>query len=233
LGLAAARRADLLRGGAAVGRFQRRDRTFGRRVEGRMKNMINLLPMAFRRQQIVRLRIIQWSAILCAVVVVGWTWTWIEERSAVALSQQLESLLREHAPSKTMLRQLVDMRQQLEKLKQEEAIAMELEYQRNALALLGVVSETAAATDGRLRVTKFELTGFQNVSSQAGREGQNGAPDGLLLRGVSLDNAAVVELLDGLQDSGVFSHVELLVSKEREGQGDQAALRDYEVRCQF
>jgi hypothetical protein len=198
-----------------------------------MKNMINLLPVAFRRQQVVRLRILQWSAVLCAVVVVGWSWTWFEERSAVAMSQQLESLQREHAPSKTMLRQLVDMRQQLEKLEREESIAMELEYQRNALTLLGVVSDTAAATDGRLRVTRFELTGFQNTNSQVGRDGQNGAPDGLLLRGVSLDNAAVVELLDGLQDSGVFSHVELLVSKEREGEGDQSALRDYEVRCQF
>jgi hypothetical protein len=41
----------------------------------------------------------------------------------------------------------------------------------------------------------------------------------------------VVELLDGLQGSGIFSRVELLASKEREAA--EVALRDYEVRCEF
>ena len=52
-----------------------------------------------------------------------------------------------------------------------------------------------------------------------------------MLAGVSLDNPAVAELLDGLQDSGIFSRVELLTLKERED--SDVSLRDYEVRCEF
>ena len=50
-----------------------------------------------------------------------------------------------------------------------------------------------------------------------------------MLSGVSLDNQPVADLLDGLQHSGIFSRVELLKLKEREGM----SLRDYEVRCEF
>ena len=56
-------------------------------------------------------------------------------------------------------------------------------------------------------------------------------PPGLTVNGVSLDNPAVAELLDGLQKSGVFRRVELVTLKEREDK--EAALRDYEMRCEF
>jgi hypothetical protein len=48
---------------------------------------------------------------------------------------------------------------------------------------------------------------------------------------VSLDSPAVFELLDGLQNSGIFSRVVLNVLTEREGR--ELALRDYEVSCEF
>ena len=196
-----------------------------------MRNMINLLPASYRRQQMIRQRTIQWSSVICLVLLSGWGWHWYERREDLALSQQLESLQREHAPTKTMLKQLVKMRQQLEDSQQQEAVARELEHQRNALALLGVISETTRATDGRLRVTKLELTGFQDTRSLDSTGTQAGLASGLLLSGVSLDNPAVTELLDGLQDSGIFSLVELKTVKERED--NEVSLRDYEVRCEF
>ena len=200
-----------------------------------MRNMINLLPVSYRRQQVVRKRAIQWTSVVCAVVLIGWGWHWHERREVLALSQQLESLQREHAPTKTMLKQLVDMRHKLDELQQQETVARELEFHRNALTLLGVVSETAEATKGRVRVTNMELTGFQNMRVSHPDEVPNNTqtenPDGLVVRGVSLDNPAVAELLDGLQDSGMFSRVELLELKEREE--GEVSLRDYEVRCEF
>jgi hypothetical protein len=91
-----------------------------------------------------------------------------------------------------------------------------------------VVSETARKTKGRLRVTKFEISSFQSTLS--GDSAATKIP-GLTLNGVSLDNPAVPELLDGLQKSGVFKRVELLTLKEREDR--DSALRDFEVRCEF
>jgi Tfp pilus assembly protein PilN len=194
-----------------------------------MRTSINLLPQSFRRQQILHKRVVQWTSIISAVLATGWGWHWYEMRENRQLTQQLETLSREHAPTQTMLKQLVEMRQQLKELEQQETVAKELDCQRNALTLLGVVSDSAQRTKGRLRVTKFEISNFQ--STQGG--GDNGAAKaaGLTVNGVSLDNPAVAELLDGLQKSGVFKRVELLTLKEREDK--DAALRDYEVRCEF
>jgi hypothetical protein len=193
--------------------------------------MINMLPPSLRRQQLARRRGIQWGSIVCLVLLSGWTWHWYERRETLVLSQQLESLEREQAPTQTMLKQLFVMRQQLDELQQQEAVATELEHHRNALTLLHVISNTAEATNGRLRVTRMELADFQNTNPPAEAAPAGSATtSGLLLAGVSLDNPAVVELLDGLQDSGIFRRVELLSSKERE---DGSLLRDYELRCEF
>jgi hypothetical protein len=200
-------------------------------MEGSMRNMINLLPASYRRQQLIRKRAVQWSSIVCLVMLSGWAWHWYERREDLALSQQLESLQREHAPTQTMLRQLVKMRQQLDDSQHQEAVARELEHQRNALTLLGVIGETTRAADGRLRVTKLELTGFQDKHSSESRATQINASSGLLLGGVSLDNPSVAELLEGLQDSGIFSRVELQTLKGREN--SETSMRDYEVRCEF
>jgi hypothetical protein len=195
-----------------------------------MKTRINLLPTSYRREQILRRRLVQWSSLVCAVLVSGWAWHWYEMRENRTLAQQLEVLEREHAPTQRMIQQLVDMRAKLEQLEQQEAVARELERQRGALTLLGVVSQTAQQTGGRLRLTKLELTNFQHLGA-GGDVAAAGAGAGLVLGGASLDNPAVGELLDGLQDSGIFSRVELLTLKER--QDADASLRDYEIRCEF
>jgi hypothetical protein len=196
-----------------------------------MKTMVNLLPMSFRRQQIVRLRVIQWTLVICAVLATGGVWHWYERLESVELARRLESLQREHAPARLMLKQLEDMRKQLDELHQQESVAQELEHQRNALTLLGVISDTANATQGRVRVTKLELTDFQNMRVPQPGSSANAGTSGLLVSGVSLDNPAVAELFDGLQDSGIFRRVELVVSKER--MDGEVALRDYEMRCEF
>ncbi|HEY4259975.1 MAG TPA: PilN domain-containing protein [Schlesneria sp.] len=192
-----------------------------------MRTAINLLPQSFRRQQIVRKRLVQWTTIISAVLLTGWGWHWYEMREDRQLTQQLETLSREHAPTQAMLKQLMEMRQQLKELEQQETVAKELDCQRNALTLLGVISDSAQKSKGRLRVTKFEISNFQG--GQSSSDGTK--TPGLSVSGVSLDNPAVAELLDGLQKSGVFRKVELLTLKEREDK--ESALRDYEVRCEF
>jgi hypothetical protein len=194
-----------------------------------MRTAINLLPQSFRRKQILRKRVLQWTSIISAVLLTGWSWHWYEMREYRQLKQQLETLSREHAPTQAMLKQLVDMRQQLKELEQQESVAKELDCRRNAMTLLGVISESAQKTKGRLRVTKFEIKNFQTV--QSGTDNGTASIAGLTVGGVSLDNPAVAELLDGLQNAGVFRRVELATLKEREDK--DAALRDYEVRCEL
>ena len=130
-----------------------------------------------------------------------------------------------------MLKQLVNMRHRLVSLQEQETIARELESQRNPLAILGIVSKTASVTKGRLRVTQFELSDFQKQNSDTEKNVSAAASSSLSLTGVSLDNPAVAELLDGLQDSGLFGRVELQMMKEREG--GSGTQRDYQVKCEL
>jgi hypothetical protein len=193
--------------------------------------MINILPASYRRQQMVRNRCAQWITIIAIVLTSGCCWHWIEMREQTHLTQQLDVLSREHAPTQTMLKQVIDMRRQLKELQEQEIVAKELETQRNALTLLGVLSDAARNSKGHLQLKKIELTNFQNVGKSDKAGAAAPPPGGLLLTGVSLDNISVAELQTGLQRAGIFSKVELLKLKAREGKND--TLHDYEVRCEF
>jgi hypothetical protein len=195
-----------------------------------MKTSLNILPTKYIKRQILRRRVVEWISLICVVLVTGSIWHLYELEEDRAMAQQLEMLEREHAPTQHLLQQLVAMRAKLDQLQQQETVARELERQRNALTLLGVVSRTAKDAGGRLRLSKLELANFQ-ADGPGNSEAPAEASTGLLLSGVSLDNPAVGELLDGLQDSKIFRRVELLVLKEREDV--EVPLRDYEFRCEF
>ncbi len=194
-----------------------------------MRTSINLLPPALRRQQMARRRVVQWSVVVCIVLTTIWGAGWIGIGEYRALNQKLEVLTREHRPNHAMLQELETMRDTLSGLKQQEVVASELEQRRHILTLLGVVSQSAAQSDGKLRVTSLRLTNFQD----SGRGGRAGAPNSasLILAGQSLDNPSVAELLDRLQESKLFTNVELISLRERRSGG--IAYEDYEVRCEL
>ena len=194
-----------------------------------MKTSINLLPMTLRRQQMARRRVIQWSAVVCVVLATIWLAGWIRLGEYRALNQKLEILTSEHRPNHAMLNELVAMRETLAELKRQEVIATELEQQRHILTLLGVVSRSAEQSDGKLRVTSLRLTDFQGPAA-GGRAGTTDS-SALILAGQSLDNPSVAELLDRLQESELFTNVELISLKERRTGG--IAYQDYEVRCEL
>ncbi|MFO0790603.1 MAG: PilN domain-containing protein [Pirellulales bacterium] len=195
-----------------------------------MRTMINILPASYRRQQMVRNRCVQWSTILAVVLALGWGWHAIELRERSHLLEQLDLLSREHAPTQAMLKQVVDMRQQLKELQEHETIAKVLETQRNVLTLLGVVSQTAQNTNGMLRLTKMELKNFQSAAVATKPGEANGAAPGLLLEGVSLDNKPLADFVEGLQHSGIFSRVVFKVDKRAD---NKSPLCDYTVQCEF
>jgi len=195
-----------------------------------MKTAINLLPASYQRQLLVRRRAVQWGAIIGAVLAISGIIRCNDLRAHQAMSQRLELLAREHQPTQRMLRQLVDMRSQLDELQQFERIAQELEYQRPVLSLLGILSQIGERTNGRLRITKLELTDLQQ-SPVANRAGASGPRVGsVVLGGVSLDYPAIAELIKGLEGSQFFSYVNLLKSTEV---GEGVLLHEYQVRCEL
>jgi len=194
-----------------------------------MKTSINLLPASYQRQLMLRRRVYQWGIVLAMGLLAAGIMRMRDVREYSTLSQRLDLLAREHQPTQQMLRRLVDMREELSELYQLEQVAKELEYQRPALFLLGLLSEIGEQTGGRLRVTKLELTGLQHPSTARKNESVGGS--GVLLTGVSLDNQSVAKLESGLWESGFFSKVELLKSTVI-GE-EQGSLREYQLRCEM
>jgi len=194
-----------------------------------MRTSINLLPTTFRRQLMLRRRLTQWCVVFFAVVLVVWGARWNKMREFNTLGQQREVLEREHRPLQAMVKEISQMRHQLEDLDQQEKVAKELDHQRQVLALLGAVSQIAGQSKGKLRVTNFQLVDLQ-ASSSGGRQRAAGPRGGnFTLLGESLDSPTVAELLDKLQSSGLFSTVELVSLKER--QEGQVSLQDFQVVC--
>jgi len=177
----------------------------------------------------LRRRLTQWCVIVCTVLLVMWVARWYKLREYYALGQLREVLEREHRPLQTMVKEITQMRQQLEDLDQQEKVAKELDRQRQVLTLLGAVSQIAQQSNGKLRVTNFQVVDLQS-SAPSDRQRAIGAHGGnFTLQGVSLDSQTVAELLDKLQQSGLFRSVELVSLKERlEG---QVSLQDFQVVC--
>lgn len=200
-----------------------------------MKAAINLLPFAYRRQWLIRRRALQWSAILAATLAAIGVARWYKGHERQVLTRQLEAITREGRPSQTMLREITRMRAQIDRLQHHQSIAQELEQQRQALALLGVISEAARRTEGRLRVLDCRVVDLQAIEVDENQSESPLRPGTVTLTGVALDSPTVAEFHDGLLRSGLFADVKLIKSNERTGLGAGLApeLFEYEVRCEL
>jgi Tfp pilus assembly protein PilN len=196
-----------------------------------MKIAMNLLPPVMRRGRMLRRRAIQWGAILCVVLVGAVAARSWKVREYHELNQQMEAVARDGRPAQVKLQEITVMRQQLRQLQQHEDVAKELQQQRHVLAVLGVISQAAQQSGGRLRVTDFKVVDFQapRVESQPGKESTHGGT--VTLVGVSLDSPTVAEFHDTLERSGLFAEVKLIKSNARKE--NNASLFDYEVSCEL
>jgi hypothetical protein len=200
-------------------------------MEGRMKVAINLLPFAYRRQWLIRRRVLQWSAILVATLATIGVAHWFRGQEERTLTRQLEAITRAGRPSQTMLREIARMRSQIDRLQHHQTIAQELEQQRQVLALLGIISQAAKRTEGRLRVLDCRVVDLQATEVDENQNEGALGPGTVTLSGVALDSPTVAEFHDVLLRSGLFADVKFIKSNERTGIGP--ALFDYEVRCEL
>jgi cell division protein FtsB len=196
-----------------------------------MKTAINLLPPVYRRQRFIRRRVIQWSAVLVATLWAIGVAGWYRGHAYHALQRQLAAVARASQPAQAMLREITTLRTQIDKLRQYQTIAQELEQQRQVLALLGAVSQAARRTDGRLRVVDCRVVDLQATEVAENPADGTLHPGTVTLVGVALDSPTVAEFHDGLIRSGRFADVKLIKSNERNQLGPE--LFDYEVRCEL
>ena len=209
-----------------------------------MKDHVNLLPFKYRRRELLRRRLLQWSLvwIACTTVAAGFCWS---EYSRYRRSQAaMEAAARAYLPLETLIRQRDASRSQLRRLHAKGTILGHLREERPVLALMGVASESARKCNGRLVVRDLLLqrrdtaakTDPPKAAKPQKKRRQPLAERTLpwatvTFQGDALDNLAIATFAAGLRDSGLFRRVELKSSLSKKSA--EAALHAFVVQCEI
>jgi hypothetical protein len=187
-----------------------------------MKTHLNLMPMPYRRRNLIRRCLRRWSLVwLLAVFVLSLlAWTqWSQYRSGVV---RLESRLREYAPIQELADETEQIQKRLGELQQREALSLSLADERSMLSLLGVLSHAAKSSGGQIAIAglRFERRGDRPQQKNS-----------VTLNGVAVDDFSVARFAAELREANAFSRVEL------KSTGDATVgkrnARTYSLECSY
>lgn len=194
-----------------------------------MKTFVNLLPQPFLRRQLMVQRIMQWSAVLVGVVVVGALVGGIQWKRLKNQEATLAFLANEYGPVEQMQQEIGEIQQRIEQVKQSETLVLGLADEESMLSLIGIVSDAARQCDGNVVVRNLKVernTGMRN--------GKNAAYRVLTLEGVGTDNIAVARFARALTDSNAFDDVQLKSTAVKGAPQSQLPdERSYTLECVF
>jgi len=187
-----------------------------------MMSYLNLLPLAYRRKQLILLRLRQWSVAwvvsLCVTGLLGWT-QWSTFRAGML---RLASLQEEYEPIKQTSEEVDRFGQTIEDLQQRESLVLELADEQSMFTLMGVLSRAARACGGRVSI--------QQMVVQRRTDGEK-AVRALTLTGLAENNKDVASFVDELRKINAFDRVEL----RNTGMTDWNSIesRTYNLECVF
>ncbi len=198
-----------------------------------MKTFVNMLPQNYRRQNLVRLRFVQWAPVWILVFAGAASAYWTENIHYKADLDTMRMKERRYAPVEKLSAELGTIRRQLTDLQKQEAVAAELVSSRPILSLVGVVSRSAHECGGDLRVSKFKLQASAHSGVLSGQRPDTvaAATRLLVLEGTAQDNLAIPKFVGFLRQANVFDRVELKSSKEQTSQGDRG--HSFHIECSF
>lgn len=196
-----------------------------------MKTFINLIPIQYRRRNLVRRRLRQWSLVwvLCLIVVVAIGYRKVNR---YRLDRQTAQLAAErHRPLDELIHETRTMRSTLGDLKAKGTLVAQLQDERPVIALLGLASRSAARSAGHLHLTKLEYDHERQLTVATGGPPRNPkasrnhkrpekddtpqvTPATVHFAGEALDNLTIAGFAAALRDSRMFRHVELKSSVE-------------------
>lgn len=187
-----------------------------------MKTHLNLLPMSYRRGQLIRRRLKQWSAVWLLVagctVLVGWT-QWSNYQAGAT---KLASLRVHYQPIAALKRDIAGLREKIDALQRRESLALSLADERSMVGLVGLLSQARQACAGRIAIGHLNLT--RSGESQSARHV-------LTLTGVAADDIAVSQFASALRQANAFADIDLK-STGSVSVGDVEA-RSYTMECTF
>ncbi len=213
-----------------------------------MKTFVNLLPFEYRKRDLLRRRLLQWSLVwgLCVASAAGLGWL---KQDRYRTSQHfLETTQRRFAPAKELIRQRETMRAELGRLHSKGTVLGQLRDDRPMLTLIGLASECARRCNGRLVVGSFSFqrqqTRKKSDARPRGASKQQAPPPAtpgnraaepaapwatVVFTGEALDNVAVATFVVGLRDTGLFRRVELKSSVGKKSA--QTEVCSFQLEC--
>lgn len=187
-----------------------------------MKTYINLLPMSYRRGQLIRRRLKQWCVLwllaALATVLLGWT-QWSQYQASAT---KLESLRIRYEPIDAMKGDVARLQEIIDSLQRREALALSLADERSMLGLVGLLSQARQACDGRISIA--------NLSLQR-NEGSDSTNSVLTFSGVAEDDQAVAQFAGELRAANAFLSVDLKSTANQTVADIEA--RTYTMECTF
>jgi Tfp pilus assembly protein PilN len=127
---------------------------------------LNLLTSNARRRQIVTVRLRQWTAIIAAslILLAGWaTWLWYRGQAMSTYRQALEA---RYEPMSELQADLVDLRQEINRLSEREHFTLSLAKSRPPITLLGTIAQATSTIDTGILISQFELESAVDGTAQ-------------------------------------------------------------------
>lgn len=182
---------------------------------------VNLLPVGYRRRQLVQLRIKQWICLWSVGMSLMGLYTWFRYQSFANSRQTVSSREMQYKPIKQLELETTKLATEIDDLKKREQLALTIDNDRPLIQLVGIVSHVAG-TAGGVVVQKFEIDSAQVAEDPQRRK--------LKMQGLGVSGEAITEFLRQLRDSKMFVQVDLSSTEESKQNKD---LRTYSIEGAF
>lgn len=199
-------------------------------------NHANLLPAAWLRRSLIRLRLRQWCVVwmlaIAGLATACGTQYWLCRHSQSAIAKLEQQI----APLRDQLTATNDIRTRLDELRSRESLLATLEATGEPLELVGIVSQSASTAAGDLRIDHLTLktTSRQVELAAAGAQPAETKTRTieqieLALEGSATNDLAVTRFEASLRGVGVFDVVQL---KSLDGT-DSRGPRQFHIACSY
>ena len=207
-----------------------------------MKTSVDLLQSEYHLVTLLRRRVLQWSLVWGACVVIALATWWLMQSRLSGARRAMEAAQCSYLPVEKLSQQNATMQRELRQLQAKGTVFGQLRDERPLLTLVGLASQAARQCNGRLVVRKMSFRRHEETPRDDGRQqkdrkgrqqekaAKRDSPWATVsFNGDALDNLAVATFVVALRDSGVFRRVELQSSVESKAADTET--RSYSLEC--
>jgi hypothetical protein len=184
-----------------------------------MKQHLNLIPLQYRRKQMIRSLLRTWATIyglaMLGFVIAGW-WAW-NQNSEQRIELTAKNL--QYAPIQRLQDETLVLDEETVFLQEQEELLLELSQTHSMLSLLGQLSKASVNCGKLVSINDLSLSTKPKQSSQ------------IKISGIGVNDVAIAQFVAELRDSQMFGNVKLTSSGTTKV-GNKSS-KAYTLECTF